>query len=42
MKKIENEAGSAYEVDPGMSADSEMIEKKRGDGIAELTWELLK
>ena len=42
MKEIENEAERAYEVDPGMSADSEMIEKKRGDGIAELTWELLR
>ena len=42
MKEIENEAESAYEVDPGMSADPEMIEKKRGDGIAKLTWELLK
>ena len=42
MKEIENEAESAYEVDPGMSADPEMIEKKRGDGIAELTCELLK
>ena len=42
MEKIDDEAESAYEVDPGMDVDSEAIEQKRGEQVSKLTRGLLK